>query len=192
MTHRAAAVNRIIVLAVGLALVGFGVYAIAWDVRVPIVREWVSRYDRELITALPQQDWWGWALAATVIVGLVFGGFLLAVDLTRRRTSPVAVPDPESGTYVTVDLDSIANGVSSELAEYPGVRQTRARAVIERGLPTLLIVVTADPTIDIADFTRTSEDIASWVESTIGGEQVATQVLLHLDRAENPATHDEP
>ncbi|AOW94878.1 hypothetical protein BFN03_12090 [Rhodococcus sp. WMMA185] len=176
-----------IVLVVGLGLLGFGIYALAWDMRVPIVREWVSRYDRELVTALPEQDWWVWALAATMVLGLIFGIVLLALDLTRRRTSPVAVPDLESCTYVTVDLGSIANGVSSELTRYPGVRQTRARAVIERGLPTLSIVVTADPTIDIADFTRTSEDIASWVESTIGGEQVATQVLLHLDPADHAA-----
>ncbi|WP_072690596.1 hypothetical protein [Rhodococcus marinonascens] len=191
MTHRTAAVNRLIVLVVGLALLGVGGYAIAWDLKVPIVREWVSRYDRDLVSRLPEQGWWVWALVATVVVGLVFGIILLALDLTRRRTSPVAVPDPETGTYVTVDVNSIAGGVSSELAKYPGVRQTRARAVIERGLPTLLIVVTADPTINIADFTRASEDIAAWVESTIGGEQVATQVLLHLDRADHPAAHVE-
>ncbi|MDF3304295.1 hypothetical protein P3H15_04605 [Rhodococcus sp. T2V] len=186
MTHRTAAVNRLIVLLVGLVLLGFGAYAIAWDLQVPIVREWVSRYDRARVTALPDQGWWGWALAATVVVGLVFGIVLLALDLTRRRTSAVAVPDRESGTYVTVDLGSLANGVASELAQYPGVRQTRARAVVERGLPTLSIVVTADPTLDIHDFTRTSEDVASWVASTLGGEQVATQVLLHLDRADHP------
>ncbi len=104
MTHRTAAVNRLIVLLVGLALLGFGAYAIAWDLQVPIVREWVSRYDRARVTALPDQGWWGWALAATVVVGLVFGIVVLALDLTRRRTSAVAVPDRESGTYVTVDL----------------------------------------------------------------------------------------
>ncbi|MFE5703775.1 hypothetical protein [Rhodococcus koreensis] len=186
MTHRTAAVNRLIVLLVGLALLGFGAYAIAWDLQVPIVREWVSRYDRARVTALPDQGWWSWALAATVVVGLVFGIVVLALDLTRRRTSAVAVPDRESGTYVTVDLGSLANGVASELAQYPGVRQTRARAVVERGLPTLSIVVTADPTLDIHDFTRKSEDVASWVASTLGGEQVTTQVLLHLDRADHP------
>lgn len=110
MRHRTAAVNRVIVLLVGLALLGFGAYAVAWDLRVPLVREWVARYDRERVTALPDQDWWGWALAATVLVGLVFGIVLLALDLTRRRTSPVAVPDRESGTFVTVDLGSLANG----------------------------------------------------------------------------------
>ncbi|RZK94453.1 MAG: hypothetical protein EOP30_07770 [Rhodococcus sp. (in: high G+C Gram-positive bacteria)] len=186
MRHRTAAINRVIVLLVGLALLGFGAYAVAWDLGVPLVREWVSRYDRERVTALPDQDWWGWALAATMLVGLVFGIVLLALDLTRRRTSPVAVPDRESGTFVTVDLGSLANGVASELAEYPGVRQTRARAVIERGLPTLSIVVTADPTLDLHDFTRKSEDVASWVASTLGGQEVATQVLLHLDRADHP------
>ena len=65
MRHRTAAVNRVIVLIVGLALLGFGVYAVAWDLQVPIVREWVSRYDRARVTALPDQDWWGWALAGS-------------------------------------------------------------------------------------------------------------------------------
>ncbi|MFZ2174467.1 MAG: hypothetical protein WAW17_10600 [Rhodococcus sp. (in: high G+C Gram-positive bacteria)] len=186
MTHRVAAVNRLIVLVAGLLLLGFGAYATAWDAEVPIVREWVSRFDRERVTDIPDQDWWVWALVATTIVGFAFGIMMLALDLTRRRPGPVAVPDPESGTFVTVDLGSLANGVSNELARYPGVRQTRARAVVERGLPTLSVVVTADPAIDIADFTHTSEGIASWVTSTLGGAQVATQILLHLDPADQP------
>lgn len=191
MTHRTAAVNRLIVLVVGLILFGVGAYAVAWDLGVPIVREWVSHYDRARVTSLPEENWWGWALAAAVVGGVLFGTVLLALDLTRRRPAPVAVPDRDSGTFVTVDLGSLANGVSSELERYPGVRQTRARAVNERGLPTLSVVVTADPTIDLADFTRTSERIAAWVAATVGDNEVATQVLLHLDRADQPAQNSE-
>lgn len=186
MTHRSAAINRMIVLLAGLVLLGCGAYAVAWDMDVPLVREWVSRYDRERVIAIPDQSWWTSALGATLIFGLLFGAGLLVVNLTRRRTSAVRIFDRHSATTITIDLGQLAHGVAGELDDISGVRHTRARAVVERGLPTLSIVVTADPTIDIADFSRRADDIASTVADTLDGERVATQILLHLDRAEHP------
>lgn len=193
MKRRTALFTRALVLLVGCALLGLGGYAIAWVLQFPLAREWVARIDRPRVIDVPDQRWWPWALAATVALGLLIGITLLAVTLTRRRTSPVQLYDSVTGTAVTVELGPAASGIAGELAALPGVRHTKGRAVVERGLPTLSVVVTADPAlVDIADFTAQAEGIAARVAHDLGYAPVATQVLLHLDRADHRAEDSEP
>jgi hypothetical protein len=90
----------------------------------------------------------------------------------------------ESGTDVSVDLGPVADGVAAELAQLTGVRSTKSKATVDRGLPTLSIVVTADPSIDVAGFTASAERIAGATRRSLDGSTVAVQVLLHLDRVE--------
>ncbi|WP_240945367.1 alkaline shock response membrane anchor protein AmaP [Rhodococcus sp. HNM0569] len=183
MSRRAAALNRAIVFVIGLALIGVGAYAAAWYLRVPFVRDLVARYDRVRVESAPLQGWWQWALAGTLVVALVFGLALAVVDLTRRRTSAVTVTDPATGAVTTVDPGALADGLAAQLAQFPGVHRVRARAVLERGLPTMLVTVSADAALDTVAFTASAEALARGAARALGGARVATQVLLHVDPA---------
>jgi len=178
------AVDRTIVLIFGIALLAAGAYAIAWDAGASLIRTWVSRLDREVLFGLPEEPWWHWVLSGTFVL-CVFTGFgLLYLNLRRRRTSAGTWRHSEAGTDVSVDLGPVADGVASELAQLPGVRSTRSKATVDRGLPTLSVVVTADPAIDVVGFTTQAEGIARWTRRSLDGSPVAVQVLLHLDRVE--------
>ena len=48
MNRWISAVDRTIVLIVGIALLAAGAYAIAWDAGASLIRTWVSRLDREI------------------------------------------------------------------------------------------------------------------------------------------------
>ncbi|AQA24193.1 hypothetical protein BTZ20_1387 [Rhodococcus sp. MTM3W5.2] len=56
----------------------------------------------------------------------------------------------------------------------------------DRGLLTLRVTVIADPAVDIAEFTRDAESLARSMAAALPDAPVATQVLLHLDRADLP------
>ena len=184
MNRYIAGLDRIIVLVIGVALLAAGGYIIAWDAGVKLIRTWVSRLDRPRLLGIPEEDWWHWVLTGTFAVCVVVGLGLLSLNLGRRRTRAVELQHTESGTDVSVDLGPVASGVASELGQLPGVRNTKSRATVDRGLPTLSIVVTADPGIDVVDFTARAERIAASVRRNLDGSDIAVQVLLHLDRVD--------
>lgn len=189
MKRGAAALNRLLVLTVGLALAVLGAGALAWDRDVERVRIAVADIDRDRIAAVPEQTWWNWALGATIAVGLVLGIVVLAVDLTRRRAAPSTLLETSTDTPVAIDLGPIATGVAAELAQLPGVRRARGRAVSDRGLATVQITLDADPHSDMAALVRDAERVAATTTSALGGTavaDVAVRVLLHLDRADHP------
>lgn len=188
MKRRAAALNRLLVLLVGLALAAAGAAALAWDRGVTTIRDAVTNFDRDRLIEVPQQDWWHTALGVTIGVCLVLAVAVLAVDLTRRRAAPSQFLESRTDTPVSIDLGPIATGVATELERLPGVRRARGRALSDRGLATIQVTVEADPHADTAALTHASERIAATTTSALGGTavaDVAVRVLLHLDRADH-------
>lgn len=181
MKLRTVLVNRFFAFAVGCALLGSGAFALAWLWQVPFAREQLTRLDRPRVIDVPDQVWWTPALWTAFAVGTVVGILLLVVNLSRRRTSTVQLFDEVTDATLGVELGPVAEGVARELAGLPGVRSARGRAVVERHLPTLSVVVHAEPGIDVAEFTANAEETAHRAACALGGARVATQVLLHLD-----------
>lgn len=189
MKRGPAALNRLLVLLIGLVLAGLGAAALAWDRGVPAVRDAVGRLDRDRIGAVPDESWWHWALGATIGMCLVLGLVVLVVDLSRRRAAPTGMLESATDTPVSIDLGPIATGVAAELGRRPGVRRARGRALSDRGLATIQITVEADPRTDISDLADAAERVAATTTAALGGStiaDVAVRVLLHLDRTDQP------
>lgn len=189
MKRGPAALNRLLVLLIGLVLAGVGATALAWDRGVPTVRDAVGRLDRDRIGAVPDEPWWHWALGATFGICLVLGLVVLVVDLSRRRAAPTGMLESATDTPVSIDLGPIATGVAAELDRQPGVRRARGRALSDRGLATIQITVEADPRTDISGLADAAERVAATTTAALGGStiaDVAVRVLLHLDRTDQP------
>ncbi|QBJ95630.1 hypothetical protein ERC79_06325 [Rhodococcus sp. ABRD24] len=184
MKWRPAALNRLLVLVVGIVLAIAGATAIAWERNVQFVRDRVAHLDRDRLIAVPEQPWWHWALGTTLAASLILGILVLAVDLTRRRAAPSQLLESATGTPVSIDLGPVATSVAAELATLPGVHRARGRAVSDRGLATISVTLDAAADADVDAITRASERIAATTTSAIDGAEVAVRVLLHLDRAE--------
>lgn len=186
MSHRAAAFNRLIALVIGLVLLGAGAWAIAWDAHVPFVREKVATFDRVRVATLPNESWWTWVLVGTMLGALLFGVGVLYVNFTRRHSPSAQIHDPRTNGILSVDLRRLARSVAQELRDHPDVRHARGHGIVERGLPTLSIVVTASPGIDLDHFTMRAETVARRVARCLDGADVCTQVRLHLDPPDIP------
>lgn len=189
MRRRTSVLDRIVAFGAGLALLAGGVVTLLWGLRVEWARALVRRFDRAELTAVPDQSWWPTALGVTAVVAFVVGVALLLVNVRRGRPETMPVfPTDDAATDVgdaslSVDLGPLASGLAGELSSLEGVRTVRQAAVDERGLATLRVTVVAEPTIDVADFTRSAEALARSMAAALPGAPVATQVLLHLDPA---------
>ncbi|QCQ92233.1 hypothetical protein [Rhodococcus sp. SGAir0479] len=191
MKRGAAALNRLLVLVVGLAAAALGAAALAWERDVQAVRDAVRHIDRDRIATIPDESWWHWALGATIAVCVLLGLVVLVVDLVRRRAAPSTMLETATDTAVAVDLRPVAGGVAAELERLRGVRRARGRAISDRGLATIQVTLDADPHGDIAALVREAEHVAATTTAALGGAavaDVAVRVLLHLDRAQLPPT----
>ncbi|MFF0815760.1 hypothetical protein ACFYVR_11500 [Rhodococcus sp. NPDC003318] len=186
MRRRTSVVDRLVVLTAGCVLLAGAALALTWALGVTAARNVVHRLDRAAITAVPDQRWWPTVLAVTAVVALLAGSALLLINLRRGRTSTMPVfpgPPENTGADLSVDLGPLAHGLAAELSALDGVRTVRSTALDDRGLATLRVTVVADPSIDVADFTRNAEALARSMAAALPGAPVATQVLLHLDPA---------
>ncbi|WP_245819753.1 alkaline shock response membrane anchor protein AmaP [Rhodococcoides yunnanense] len=180
MKRVTAAVDRLLVVVAGLALILGGAFALAWYFEVPFARTMLARFDRDALADFPNQSWWQGVLAATAVVGTVVAIALLIGNLSPRRTGTLQIASDEF-LAVRVDLSALARGVASELTTFPEVLSARGRAIDDRGTATLAVTVRTTPHIDIDTFTRIVERRAEFVAQTVEGHPVALRVQVHVD-----------
>lgn len=190
MRRRTSIIDRLVALAAGCVLLAAAGVALAWWSGLDWAREFVQRFDRARIAAVPDESWWPTALGVTAVLAFVAGLVLLLINVRRGRPATMPVFPGETvaqsgAADLSVDLGPLAVGLAGELSALDGVRAVRASAVDERGLATLRVAVVADPTVDVADFTRSAEALARSMAAALPGAPVATQVLLHLDPADS-------
>lgn len=185
MKRATAAIDRLLVVLLGLGLLASGAFALAWYFDVPFATSTLSRFDRDIFGDLPTQNWWEAALAGTVIVSVLLAIALLIGNLSPRRTGTVEISSDESFA-VRVDLGALARGVAADLAEFPGVESARGRAIDDRGTATLAVTVQTSPHIDIDAFTRHAEQKAEFVAEAMEGGAVALRVQVHVDAGPAP------
>ncbi|WP_236077596.1 hypothetical protein [Rhodococcus sp. P1Y] len=179
MKRATAAFDRILVVALGLALLAAGSFALAWYFDVPLALNTLSRFDREVFGDLPTQIWWEGALAGTAAVSALIALALLIGNLSPRRTGTLQISSDES-LAVRVDLGALARGVAADLATFPGVDSARGRAIDDRGTATLAVTMDTTPHIDIDAFTRCAEQTAAFVAESMQGGAVAVRVQVHV------------
>lgn len=183
MKRATAAVDRILVVLLGLALVLSGSFALCWYFDVPFATARLSTFDREIFGDIPDQQWWAAALAGTAAVSTLFALALLIGNLSPRRTGTVQIASDDS-LAIRVDPNALARGIAADLAAFPGVDTARGRAIDDRGTATLAITVQTSAHIDIDAFTRHVERRAEFVAESMEGGAVALRVQVHVAAAQ--------
>lgn len=183
MSRTAAALNRLVTALLGIVLVALAAAAIGWRREA----DWAMSLSRwmhsDALRDVPDDPWWPWLLLGVVVVATVVAVAVLRVDLGRRRPANLDVQlrgSAGADLELHTDLGKLASAVAAELGRYPGVGKTRGRAVVERGVTTLVLRVTASPRIDLAAFDAHAKRCAAAALSTLHAETLPVQVLLRL------------
>ncbi len=185
MKRATAAIDRLLVVLLGLTLMAGAAFAFAWWLDVPLAREHLSRFDRETLAGLPSHSWWGAALGVAAATSAVVATALLIGNLSPRHTRTLQISADQS-LAVRVDLVALARGVAADFASFPGVTSVRRQAIDDRGIATLAVTLRASPNLDIHAFTRFAEQKAAVIADAVQGGAVALRVQVHVDAALRP------
>jgi hypothetical protein len=172
MTRRAVALDRVVALLAGGALVALGCLAIAWQ-------QGVFGRSAVLHTGLADDvgsSWWPWATAGVGVVLVGCGLRWLAAHRWPRKASRIELP----GTGLTADASSVAEAAGSALGGEPAVVKAGGTAIVDRGTPTVHLNATVPARHGVAAGIAAADRTATTVAQMLG-ERVAVRTVLRVD-----------
>ncbi|MFI9408187.1 alkaline shock response membrane anchor protein AmaP [Nocardia sp. NPDC052316] len=151
-TNRPATLNRSLLGLTGLLLLAAGVLAVAAHYG---RLRWVQSDD----TVVPGTDapptWVLWAaVAVAVLLGLLCLRWLLAQIFRMPKSVTWRTGGTEWAGTTVLASSTAAAPVAADIESYPGVRTAAAWLSGERTAPELHLIVTAEPSADIAELRR--------------------------------------
>ena len=86
------------------------------------------------------------------------------------------------GGSVNADLGEVADAAARALQQCPEVHTAKGKAVIDRGIRTIDLAVTAHSTATLGAVTESIDAVSSQVAGMLGDPTVATRAMIHIDK----------
>jgi len=172
------AIDRVISLVVGAALIALGLGAILWQLD---RLSWASRtLTAPWLVNATEQPWWPWATGGAGVVLVLLGLWWLLSHLPRRRLGEIRLPGSGPEGILRLNTDAIASAAGKSLGATDGVRSASGRALVDRGRPTIVLTATVDPMTDLQQVTAAAERVQEEVDQAVDGAPVATRFDLQV------------
>lgn len=167
MSRSANIIDRVIIGALGLALIGGGLAA------------YLTGTAPDLPESLPVTPA-TWVLVLIAALAILIAIWLIAANLRRDRPDPVVDASSDATGTLTYRPAVIADAVAEQLAEVPGVRRATARAEVLSDTPTLTIRGDIRRSADAAPVTAACRRLEADVRAGADPD-IAVRFLLHVD-----------
>lgn len=177
MTRSLLALDRVLVLVVGLALLAGGLLALDWRYQVVF-----SSYADTLSTSRTEDvmtsAWWPWAFAAGALVfGLLALWWLLA-HLRRQGPTTVRTSQSNETGRIEVDVRSLASAAAARLGDTAPVVNPKGTTKVHGSTTLLEIRGQVDPAADATALTEAVDACAREVAAAMPDERVECRVIL--------------
>lgn len=183
MRRSTATVGRVLTALLGLVLLLGGGSAVLWRMHVRLARTLYAHADRQWYLTAGQQHWWSWTMAAIAVAATIGGVGLLAANLRPNRLGPIELAHDSIATQPhgasTLGSGALATAVATTIAENPVVQDASGRAVLDRGLPTLRIAITAKPDVSLEHLRRIAGEAVADIAAATDDAAIATQFFVH-------------
>lgn len=149
MKRSVVAVDRFVLLLLGVLLLAAGVLMALWSLgRLGTA----SRLDVAPVADLAEEWWWPSALGLIGLALILVAIRWLIAHVPRRRISTVALSTPRTdgpSTPAVVDMGALAGAFADDLAQRPGIASARGRAVYDGGDRVFEVVAKVDDSADL-------------------------------------------
>lgn len=179
MTRLATTIDRFAALVFGLVLIAVGLGLLVWNTTLlPGIPEaitapgWVTAADT---------TWWPWAVAGAGIALVLTALRWLFVHTPKAKIKGLRLATEEPG-LVSVDLGEVASAAARALQQCPEVHSAKGRAVIDRGIRTIDLTVTAHSPTTLGALTESIDTVSAEIAGVLGDATIATRTRIHVDK----------
>ncbi|WP_193043825.1 Asp23/Gls24 family envelope stress response protein [Mycolicibacterium baixiangningiae] len=179
MTRLASTWDRFAALVFGLAAIVLGAGMLMWATDwIPGTPEYVTAPG--LVTAAGTA-WWPWAVGAVGIVLILLALRWLLIHTPKARVKAVPLTSGQAGGRVSADLGAVAHAAAQILEQHPGVESAKGKAVIDRGVRTVDLTVTARSPLDLDALLDPIDTVCAQTAGVVGDPGIATRTTVRID-----------
>lgn len=182
MNRIPAAAHRLTTGLLGLILLVVGVAAIAWNLDVQPIVDWIDRIDNAAIGRFADSGWWTLVLAGIVLLTLVWAVPLIASAIRPGRVDDLELDGSDETGAMSVAPKLIAAAVADELAGDPMFTSVSARALNDRARSIIRVEVTASPERTYPEVAEKVGVVTDQIRDAVDGSDVHVQAFVHLER----------
>lgn len=178
MTRLAATLDRLAALVFGLALIAIGAGVLVWNTYwIPGVPETITAPG---LVAATGTDWWPWAVAGVGILLVLISLRWLFVHTPKSRVRGLPLSTGGAGT-ISVDLGQVADAGARALQQSANAHAAKGKAVVDRGVRTIDLVVTAYSPATVKGLIETVDVVGDQIAGMLGDARVAVRTTVRVD-----------
>jgi hypothetical protein len=183
MKRSVLAVDRVLLLLLGVVLVVAGVAAVGWQIGF-LTEVWPSAPDRLAVDTEPVTEASSYplllALAGVALVAL--GLWWLLAHLPRRSVGPLRLPAGDRAGRLTVDPGPAVAVAAEVLSEAPDVRSARGSVLRDRGELVVRLRTTVDPAADLPAVVAACDGVLEELAQVLPSERLRSRVEISVLR----------
>ena len=177
MSRTTNALNRAVLLAVGLLLLVGGAATTAWGSGRWQIGSGVV--DTSSVTKVIEEAWWPWASAAAGVLAIALALRWVSALLLRSPVRTVGLPGSGAQGRLTVHAAALARLASELLGSTLGVRSTQGRCVRHRRWLVLELTATVEPTTNLDALASAYAQVSTELSEALERGDVQARLLLH-------------
>lgn len=187
MSRSVLALDRVVVLLLGLVLVVGGVAAVGWQTGLladawPDVPDEVQ-VDTTTLTDAPAFAWLAGAVGAALVI---LGTWWLLAHLPRRSVGPLRLPAGEQPGRLVVEPGPAVTTAADVLSEDPTIRSARGAVVTDRGMQVVRLRATVNPDVDLHAAVGACDRVLADLARVLPADQLRSRVELSVLRRGGP------
>ncbi|MGV0436591.1 alkaline shock response membrane anchor protein AmaP [Corynebacterium mastitidis] len=163
MSRALSAIDRIILILLGLLCLAGGAWGIGSWLRFEPVQRLTERLDASVLDGAEASPWFLAALWGVMILGALLGLWWIAANLRRRGFNRLRSQASSAHGSIDISMARMASAVDESLEDVPGVTRVRHKAAMDRSRPTIAWTIRAEATTDLVELRgaieRNEEDL---------------------------------
>ncbi|MCF8589030.1 hypothetical protein [Gordonia liuliyuniae] len=187
MNRLPAAVHRSTTALLGLVLLVVGAAAIAWNLGVQPVVDWVERIDNDAVGSFADSGWWTLVLAGIVLLTLVWAVPLIVSAVRPGTVDDLELDGSDETGAMSIAPKLIAAAVADELDGEPMFTSVSARALDDRSRRIIRLEATASPERTYPEIAAKVGVVTDQIRDAVDGTDVHVQAFVHLEPRKVPS-----